>query len=68
MRVEQLGLQVQLKIVVDFYILGTESYSEYSALLYKLSGEKGIKDWVDILAEILNHKDITIGDSHLNLL
>ena len=55
MRVEQLGLQVQLKIVVDFYILGTESYSEYSALLYKLSGEKGIKDWVDILAEILNH-------------
>lgn len=68
MRIEHLGLQVELESGGDFDILGTDSDDVGSTLLDVLSTKERIKKWVNILTNGVNHENLTVLDSHLDLL
>jgi len=68
MRVDELSLEVELESVAKLNILRSKSDGEVLTLLDELSGEKWIKNSVDVLANRFDHKNITIGDSHLDFL
>lgn len=59
-RVNQLGLQVQLERVGNLNILRSKSNCVVLTLLDKLSGEKWIKNGIDILTNSFDHEHLTI--------
>jgi hypothetical protein len=68
MRIKHLSLEIELESGGDLDILGTDSDDVGSTLLDVLSTKEGIKKWVDLLTNGIDHEYLTVLNSHLDLL
>jgi hypothetical protein len=66
MRVDQLGLEIELEGAEDIDIFSTELYGEATSLLDKLSGKERVKDGINVLTNGLDHQDASGLESKLD--
>lgn len=68
MGVDQLGLQVKFERSGNFNIFSSKFDKELLAFLGELTGKQRIKYGVNILADTINHEDLTSADGQFDLL
>ena len=68
MRINQLGLQVELESIGNFDIFGTETHEESLALANELTGEERIQNGVNFLANGVNEEHLSVRNGKLDLL